>query len=174
MAQDASLDMTPEASEAVAELEFLRRQGVSQERGIYRQAVRRFFKNRLSIVGLVLTLALFALAIFADDWFIAIPLGREPRPLLARTPYDKIFFGPSGAFPGSEFWMGTDLSGRDLFSRIVFGTRISLSIGILSQFLALTIGIPLGGIAGWRGGRIDFLVMRVVDVMSAFPSLLFA
>jgi len=144
------------------------------ERGVYRDAARRFVKNKLAIVGLVLTLTLIVLAVFADDWFIALLTGRDPKPLIARTPYDKIFFGPVGEFPSSHYWMGTDLNGRDLFSRIIFGTRISLTIGLLSQIVAFTIGIPLGALAGWKGGRIDFLVMRVVDVMSAIPTLLFA
>ena len=144
------------------------------ERGVYRDAARRFVKNKLAIVGLVLTLTLIALAVFADDWFIALLTGREPKPLIARTPYDKIFFGPVGEFPSTQYWMGTDLNGRDLFSRIIFGTRISLTIGLLSQIIGFTIGIPLGALAGWKGGRIDFLVMRVVDVMSAIPTLLFA
>jgi oligopeptide transport system permease protein len=144
------------------------------ERGIYREAARRFFRNKLAMVGLFLVVVLAALAVFADDWLIALPLGREAKPLMARATYEKIFFGPSGAFPSEEYWMGTDLNGRDLFSRIIYGARISLSIGLLSQLIAVTIGIPLGAIAGWRGGRTDFAVMRLVDVMSAIPTLLLA
>jgi len=153
----------------------LRAQGVVLvERGIYRDAARRFAKNKLAIIGLVITLALVALAVFADDSLIAVPLGREPKPLLARSTYNKISFGPGGEFPSTAYWMGTDTNGRDLFSRIVYGTRVSLTVGILAQLIACTIGIPLGSIAGWRGGRVDFLVMRLVDVMSAIPTLLFA
>ena len=144
------------------------------ERGLYRDAARRFAKNKLALVGLALTLLLIVLAVFADDWFIALPLGRTPSPLIARTTYEEIFFGPSGAFPSMDYWMGTDLNGRDLFSRIVHGARISLTIGMLAQVIAFSIGIPLGGIAGWMGGRVDFAVMRLVDVMSAIPTLLFA
>ena len=70
--------------------------------------------------------------------------------------------------------MGTDLSGRDEYSRIIYGARVSLTIGLLAQLISLTIGIPLGGLAGWLGGRVDFAVMRLVDVMSAIPTLLFA
>ena len=70
--------------------------------------------------------------------------------------------------------MGTDLIGRDVYSRIVYAARVSLSIGVLSQVIALAIGVPLGGIAGWRGGKIDYAVMRLVDVMSALPTLLLA
>jgi ABC-type dipeptide/oligopeptide/nickel transport system permease subunit len=155
-------------------LEFAR-QGLSlKKRSLYRDAAYRFSRNKLAIVGLVIVIILVAAAIFADDWFIALPLGREPSPLVAKTYYNKGFYGPTGAFPSQKYWMGTDLNGRDLYSRIVFGARISLTVGLLSQVIALVIGIPLGGIAGWRGGRIDFVVMRMVDVMSAIPTLLFA
>jgi oligopeptide transport system permease protein len=145
-----------------------------QERSIYRDALYRFAKNRLALLGTVLVVLVLCMAIFADDWFIAGFEGRAPKPLLARTPYDKIFFGPAGAFPSAKFWMGTDLNGRDLYSRIVFGARTSLTVGVLAQLLAISIGVPLGGIAGWKGGKIDFVIMRLVDVMSALPTLLFA
>ncbi len=153
----------------------LARQGVSlKKRSLYGDAIYRFSRNKLAIVGLVIVILLVAVAVLADDWFIALPLGREPVPLVAKTPYNKVFYGPTGAFPSLKYWMGTDLDGRDLYSRIVFGARVSLTVGLLSQVIAFVIGIPLGGIAGWKGGRVDFLVMRVVDVMSAIPTLLFA
>ena len=145
-----------------------------KERGLYRDAVRRFVRNRLSVVGFILVLFLVILAAFADNWFIALPLGQEPQPLIAVTHYDKGFYGPSGAFPSAEYWFGTDLVGRDFFSRIIYGARISLTIGLLAQLVAFAIGVPLGGLAGWQGGKIDFLVMRLVDVFSAIPTLVLA
>lgn len=149
-------------------------QAVSKKRSLYRDAVRRFVRNKLAVVGLFITLALLFVALFADNWLFTVPFGREPEPLLARTTYDHIFFGPVGAFPSREFWMGTDLNGRDLYSRILYGARVSLSIGILSQLVALLIGLPLGALAGWYGGRTDYAVMRLVDIMSAIPTLLLA
>lgn len=146
----------------------------AKRRSIYQDAIYRFSKNRLALVGLILVVIVMSMAIFADDWFIAGVTNREAKPLLARTPYTKIFFGPAGAFPSAKFWMGTDLNGRDLYSRIVFGARTSLTVGILAQLLAIGIGVPLGGIAGWKGGKVDFVIMRLVDVMSALPTLLFA
>jgi ABC-type dipeptide/oligopeptide/nickel transport system permease subunit len=148
--------------------------GFRQERGLYRDAMRRFAKNKLAIGGLVMVIGLVTLAVFADNWFIALLAGEEPKPLIAKTPYDKVFYGPSGEFPSSTYWMGTDLNGRDFYSRIIFGARVSLTIGVLAQLIALAIGIPLGGLAGWRGGKTDFLIMRLVDIMSAIPTLLFA
>jgi len=68
---------------------------LGRERSLYRDAARSFFANRLAIVGLVIVLVLLALALFADDALIAIPLGRKPQPLLAHTAYDKIFYGPA-------------------------------------------------------------------------------
>lgn len=144
------------------------------ERGLYRDAVRRFARNKLAVVGMVMVLFLLVLALFADDWFVAPLLGREAEPLLARTAYDKGFWAPAGQFPGRDYWMGTDLVGRDFYSRIVYGARVSLMVGLLAQFLALVIGVPLGGLAGWRGGATDFLVMRMVDVFSAIPTLVLA
>jgi ABC-type dipeptide/oligopeptide/nickel transport system permease subunit len=146
----------------------------SRRRGLYRDAFYRFSRNKLAIFGLVLVTMLLTMAIFADDWFISLPMGREPRPLLAKTHYDDAFYGPVTEFPSKEYWMGTDLIGRDMWSRIVYGTRISLSVAFLAQFVAIAIGIPLGALAGWKGGVSDFAVMRLVDVMSALPALLFA
>jgi ABC-type dipeptide/oligopeptide/nickel transport system permease subunit len=147
---------------------------VRPPRTLWQDAIRRFAKNRLAIGGLVIVLLLAIAAVFADDWFIAPFLGREPQPLIAKAPYDKIYYGPSGAFPSGKYWMGTDLNGRDLWSRIVFGARISLTVGLLAQVIAIVVGVPLGAIAGWRGGQIDYLVMRLVDIMSAIPGLLLA
>jgi len=162
------------SEEQRAEIEFTGSGMARRERGLYRDAARRFVRNKLAIVGFVFVLLLLVLALFADDWFIALPLGRKAKSLIAKTHYNKAFYGPSGAFPSVEFWMGTDLTGRDQFSRIVYGARVSLTVGLLAQLVACTIGIPLGAMAGWRGGRVDFVVMRLVDVMSAIPTLLFA
>ncbi len=163
-----------DSEEQKADPDFARLSTSRRERGLYRDAARRFIKNKLAIVGLALVTLLVILAVFADDWFIALPLGREPIPLIAHTPYDKAFYGPVGAFPGKDYWMGTDLIGRDVFSRIVYGARISLSIGLMAQLVAFAVGLPLGSIAGWKGSWLDFAVMRLVDVMSALPILLLA
>lgn len=141
---------------------------------MYQRAMSSFFKNKLAIIGLALVGVLLILAIFADDWFIAIPLGRDAKPLLAKTYFDEIFYGPVGAFPSTDYWMGTDLNGRDFYSRIVYGTRVSLAVGFLSQVIAIVIGIPLGALAGYKGGKTDYWIMRFVDLFASFPNLLFA
>ena len=137
------------------------------KRSLWRDAARRFTRNKLAVVGLVIVIMLLFIAIFADDWFVAVLLRRAPEPFLAHYSYEESFIGPTGAFPSAEFWMGADLNGRDQYSRIVYGARISLSIAILSQLLALLIGVPLGALAGWRGGKTDYAIMRFVDIMSA-------
>ena len=74
--------------------------------------------------------------------------------------------------PSSEFWMGTDSYGRDVFSRIIYGARVSLFVGLVSILIAMTIGTALGVLSGYIGGRFDALVMAAVDLMLSFPSLL--
>jgi oligopeptide transport system permease protein len=124
------------------------------------QAWRRFRANRLALLGLAIVSLLLIMAIFA--------------PIIAPFPYDKPDFGSAWLFPSGEHLMGTDGIGRDFFSRIVYGARTSLAVGLSAQAVALVIGMSLGLIAGMRGGRADFLIMRVVDAIWAFPRMLFA
>lgn len=167
-------DATPESRPLPLTSGLARSILAQKERSLYRNAVRRFFRNKLSVLGLILVSLIVFLAVFADNWFIALPLGQEPQPLLAITHYDKGFYGPANVFPGRDYWLGTDPVGRDFFSRIVYGARISLAVGILSQIIAFAIGVPLGGLAGWKGGLTDFIIMRLVDVFSAIPVLVLA
>jgi len=74
--------------------------------------------------------------------------------------------------PSRQHWLGTDIQGRDVWARLVYGSRISLSAGIISQVIALTLGLTLGLTAGYKGGWVDELVMRLADVTLAFPTLL--
>ncbi|MFN0072668.1 MAG: ABC transporter permease [Chloroflexota bacterium] len=74
--------------------------------------------------------------------------------------------------PSAEHWFGTDQLGRDVLSRLLHGARISLGVGVVTQIIILTIGVPIGAIAGYFGGRVDHLLMRFVDVMYSFPDLL--
>src|SRR5438094_288247 len=91
------------------------------------------------------------------------------------APYDPI--DPSGSSrqsPDAEHIMGTDLLGRDIFSRILYGTRISLTIGLISVAIGLSVGVLLGLPAGYYGGWVDSVIMRLVDTMLALPGLLLA
>src|SRR5690606_17460743 len=90
------------------------------------------------------------------------------------TGYDEQIYSQSWQAPSAEHPFGTDPFGRDMLSRIIYGTRISLSVALVVNLAAFLVGAPLGAMAGWFGGAIDYALMRVVDIMSAFPVLLFA
>jgi peptide/nickel transport system permease protein len=120
---------------------------------------RRFRRNKLAMVGLVFILLLLLAAIFA--------------PLI--TPYDitdrtQSFRAP----PSSEHWFGTDAIGRDVYSRVIFGARVSLRIGILATVLSLLIGVSLGAIAGFFSGWSDTVISRIIDVFLAIPYIVLA
>jgi peptide/nickel transport system permease protein len=133
---------------------------------------RTFIRNRTTIVGFVLVILVVLMALFADDWFIALLQGREAQPLLAPFDYAKQdawnrLEGPSKVHP-----MGLDTYGRDILSRIIHGGRVSLWVGICSVLLGGAIGTLLGIVAGYSGGKIENVIMRAVDVLMAFPSLI--
>jgi oligopeptide transport system permease protein len=123
-------------------------------------ARQRFVRQRLAMVGLVITLFLIVIAVGA--------------PIFAPTPYDYAELADANQFPSSKHWLGTDTIGRDFLSRVIYGVRTSLQVGFAAVGIACLIGIPLGLLAGFRGGVADFVIMRVVDVMTAFPGILFA
>jgi ABC-type transport system substrate-binding protein len=92
-------------------------------------------------------------------------------PWITPVPFDRASFGEAWQFPSEAHWFGTDGVGRDFYTRVVYGSRISLVVGITAQAMALAAGLPLGLAAGTVGGRIDFVVMRVVDALIAVPQL---
>nr|WP_238480914.1 nickel transporter permease [Desulforadius tongensis] len=125
-----------------------------------REFWRRLKKNKLAMTSLIFLAALTLIAVFA--------------PYIA--PYDPTngVMADSLQKPSAQHLLGTDELGRDILSRIIFGARISLRVGLLAVAIALSIGTVLGSIAGYFGGRIDNLIMRFMDVMLSFPSLLLA
>jgi ABC-type dipeptide/oligopeptide/nickel transport system permease subunit len=121
----------------------------------------RFKANRAAIVSGIILLTLILMAIFA--------------PLITIAGYDEQNFLDHGLEPPSpQFWFGVDDLGRDFFSRIVYGARVSLTIGFASAFFSVLIGIPLGALAGYYGGWVDWFVMRVIELFSVVPPLLAA
>ena len=132
---------------------------VRKETNLWRDAWVRLLRNKLAVFGLVVICFFLLLAIFAD--------------LIAPYSYEKQQLSKANQFPNGEFWLGTDPLGRDLLSRLIFGARVSMIVGLGSQVLVLLIGVPLGAIAGYYGGKVDLVLMRLVDVMYAFPTLLF-
>lgn len=117
-------------------------------------------KNKMAMIGGITIILLILIAIFA--------------PVLSpHDPY-KVNLDMQFAKPSAQHWLGTDEFGRDLLTRIMFGTRISLVIGLIPTFLSMMIGIILGMVSGYYGKRTDFIIMRIADVVLAFPELLLA
>lgn len=123
-------------------------------------ATQRFVHHRLAMAGLVITLTLILIALLA--------------PLIAPEPYYYSDLAQANQFPSHAHLLGTDAIGHDYLSRMIYGVRTSLLVGFLAVLISCVIGLPLGLLAGLRGGGIDFAVMRIVDVMTAFPGILFA
>jgi oligopeptide transport system permease protein len=148
---------------------------------LWRDAWRRLLRNKAAVAGGIFVIVLFIAAIFADDAFIAWALGRDPEPLLAPYGWKDVDFENTRSSPsfqrtaegGFPHLMGTDKYGRDVFSRIIFGARVSLAVGIFGSLVIMIFGLAYGAISGYLGGIPDTLMMRFVDIMYAFPTLLF-
>lgn len=122
--------------------------------------LHRLSKNKLAMFGLLLLIIMILIAIFADlivD-YDEMAIGQNIQERLQR--------------PSTEHWFGTDHFGRDIFARIVHGTRISLSLGIFAMVIAVAIGSVLGAISAYYGGRTDNAVMRFMDILLAIPPIL--
>lgn len=131
-----------------------------KHRGLLSDAWRRFRRNKLAMFGLFIVAMLVFAAILAD--------------FIAPYPFDEANITEALQFPSREHWMGTDEVGRDVYSRVVYGARVSLLVGLSAQVIALMIGVPLGLAAGLLGGTVDWVIMRLVEVMTALPALLIA
>lgn len=120
---------------------------------------RAFRRNRIALLGLIIVILMALGAIFAE----------------VIAPYDPIepHYSDRLQPPSVNFSLGTDELGRDLLSRLLYGARISLVIGLIAQGVAITIGITIGAIAGWYGGWVDDVLMRITDIFFAIPGLMF-
>jgi len=151
MTQDVSIECEPGGFTAPRDLE---------NESFLKEVALAFVKNKVAIAGLCIVLFLVLIAVFApfltphDPY--AINLDEQLRP------------------PSFHNWFGTDKFGRDLLTRIIYGTRISLVIGLVPSFISMIFGSVLGIVSGYYGGKTDFIIMRLADVMIAFPSLLLA
>ncbi|MEO8649055.1 MAG: ABC transporter permease [Acidobacteriota bacterium] len=132
---------------------------------LWRDAWRRLLKNKLAVFGLVI-LALMVVAVAIGPPLIRWTTGLTADYIPADGDLIKSF--P----PSSEHWMGTDEAGRDMLARVLQGGRISLMVGIISTIVSLIVGVSYGAIAGYLGGRIDNLMMRIVDIIYAIPYIL--
>jgi len=126
---------------------------------------RRFRRERLALVGTGFIVLLVLLAVFAP----ILPL-RDPN----HGYYELLPLDGRPIAPGSVFWLGSDPNGRDMFSRLIWGARISLFIGFIANGMALVVGVIVGTVAAYFGKWVDMILMRFTDVMMAFPVLLFS
>ena len=126
---------------------------------LWRDGVRRLRRNRLAMAGGAVIVVLCFIAIFAD--------------VLAPLPYTKTNFGRLNEAPTRDYPLGTDQLGRDLLSRMIYGARVSMLVGLGAQLIVVSIGVPIGALSGYVGGRTDLFLTRFIDVMYAFPRLLF-
>lgn len=125
----------------------------------WQDAWRRLKKNKMAMAGLCMIFIISFLALFG--------------PMLSSYSYSDQKLENSNMEPSSSHWFGTDNLGRDMLTRVLYGARISLSIGIVASLINLTIGVIYGGISGYFGGRVDSIMMRVVDVLYGIPLLLY-
>src|SRR5215217_9306402 len=128
-----------------------------------------FRRSRVTMIAAAITIAFFLLAILAS--FIAVQNPFDPAQLQLMNSRIPPLWTADGQAP---FLLGTDEQGRDVFSAILYGLRISLVVGILGVIFAGALGITLGLIAGYMGGAVDGLIMRIADVQLTFPAILIA
>ena len=128
----------------------------SEHRSELKQVWRRFSANRMALVGLVIVFLLILMAVFA--------------PLIAPyDPIEDIFRGMRGVGPSWEHPMGFDHLGRDLLSRVIFGSRVALIVGLSATFISVTVGVLVGSAAGYFGDWVDNVLSRITDTLMAFP-----
>jgi peptide/nickel transport system permease protein len=122
--------------------------------------VRRFVRHRLAVIGLLLLIILYGVAILA--------------PVVAPHDPNRIFLLNRLAGPSAEHWLGTDETGRDVLSRLIVGSRVSLTIGLAATVVAILVGSLIGAVAGFVGGLTDTILMRIVDSMLTVPTFFLA
>src|SRR5207248_10447265 len=116
-------------------------------------------RNRLAVAGGGVVVLLCLIAICAH--------------VLAPLPYTKTNFSRLNEAPSRDYPLGTDQIGRDLLSRMIYGARVSMLVGLGAQVIVVALGVPIGALSGYVGGRVDLFLTRFIDVMYAFPRLLF-
>jgi oligopeptide transport system permease protein len=142
-------------------------------RGLWTNAWRQFRRNKLAMAGLIYLIVLAFVAIFAPAIAPHNPV-RSDLTTAGRLRQAAWIANDNPQTTGSwNYPLGTDGNGRDVFSRLVYGTRISLVVGFIPMAVILLIGVPIGLAAGFAGGRADNILMRITDIVYAFPALLF-
>ena len=141
------------------EREILQVQKKEETLGYWQDAWIRLKKNKMALLGLIIIVCLIIVAIFG--------------PIFSSHTYDEQNLMMTNSSPSWEHWFGTDNLGRDIFIRVLYGARISLAIGIVASLLNLFIGVIYGGISGFCGGKIDRIMMNIVDILYSVPTLLY-
>jgi oligopeptide transport system permease protein len=119
----------------------------------------RLRRNRLAVIGGIVLIVMSLLCVFA--------------PLISAYGYEQQNLQLGATGPSSQHWLGTDTFGRDLLTRILYGGRVSLMVGLIATGVALIIGVTWGAVAGYAGGRLDAVMMRIVDIIYALPFMIF-
>lgn len=132
----------------------------SKKRSQLSEVWKRLRKNRLAIFGLAILLMTLILAVFAHQ--------------ISPYPYDLQNYDAASQPPSAQHLFGTDNYGRDILSRIIYGTRVSLEIGFISLFVGAFIGSVLGAVSGYFGGVVDTVIMRLTDILMAIPQMVLA
>ena len=123
---------------------------------------KRLCRNKTAVLGLIIVIALALIALLS-------PVFYDYDSQIIKTNYSAALQGPS-----AEHWFGTDEMGRDIFNRVMYGSTTSLSIGLVTVIVALTGGLLLGATAGYYGGKVDMIIMRIMDIFLAVPGTLLA
>ncbi|HRL14477.1 MAG TPA: ABC transporter permease, partial [Aggregatilineales bacterium] len=144
-------EMTANAANGVTSLAKPRGESVTL------RTVRRFRRHKLAVMALGLLVVIVLMAIFAD--------------VITRYPYEQVDLRARSSPPSAEHWFGTDRVGRDVWSRMVYGARVSLAVGLGATALSTVIGVIVGSVAGFYGKWVDMLLMRITDVVLTFPSI---
>ena len=149
-----TLDMFEHADKEVDAAEKIQRPTITYWADVW----RRLKENKLAMTGMIIILVMIIFAIIG--------------PMISGTTYEHIEMGAMNKRPGAEYWFGTDSLGRDLFTRVTYGARYSLFIGFCAAFLNVTIGVLYGGTAGMHSGKVDFIMMRIAEIIYSVPYLL--
>jgi peptide/nickel transport system permease protein len=151
--------MRPSAALAPGSSIDLLAQEEATAKSMWRITLQRMKRSKTAMIGLTIVCLLLLVALFAG----------------VIAPYSPTETTPASISPPSwQNLMGTDLLGRDVFSRVIYGSRVSVYVGVVSILLAIFVGIPLGTVAGFYGGRTDQIIMRLMDIVLAFPIFLLA
>jgi len=129
-----------------------------RHRSLWRDAFQRLIRNRGAVLGLCCIALIMLAAIFAD---VIAPCHYRTQDLMAAY-----------QFPSQEHPLGTNQYGRDILSLLLYGARVSITVGLVAQLIIVLVGVPIGAVAGYFGGWVDMILMRLVDIMFAFPDLL--